>query len=312
MTGTTIDVPFDRIVDGDTIRVFLGDGSGGTTSESLRILALDTEESHAGGGKPVTPLGHAAKAEAERFFEGTSQVTLEFPSNDSVEECLAKHRGNFGRLLVYVHKDGVDFQEHMIRTGFSPYFVKYGYAEFAEKHGKYTDAEREAQASRRGVWDQIAGNGSVINNYASLTTWWHLRARVIDDYRRERGNPPAILDTRLDYTLLAEKAEQGESATVFSELRSMTRVGQQHMVVRIGSQSQPFQLFIPNYESSDGQKIINLLNERYIPGGIEQPRRGYAFVAGKLETFSSQPDRPPIVEITVSSADQITDTPPTT
>jgi len=309
MGGTRITVPFDRIVDGDTIRVLLDDGNGGAKSESLRILALDTEESNAGGSKPVTPLGHAAKAEAGQFFDGVAEVTLEFPSDDPIEVCLTKHRGNFGRLLVYVHKGDVDFQEHMIETGFSPYFVKYGYAEFEDKHLRYTQAEREAQSERKGVWNQIEGNNSVINNYAALTAWWHLRGRVIDDYRRLRGNPATILNTRLDYAELLEKASQNETVMVFSELREMTRVGQVHMLVRIGSRAQPFQLFIPNFESPVGQKIINLLTERYIPSGLDEPRRGYAFISGQLDTFQSQPDRPPIVEITIESPDQITDAP---
>jgi endonuclease YncB( thermonuclease family) len=56
---------------------------------------------------------------------------------------VQRYRGNFGRLLVYIHKDGVDFQETMIREGFSPYFVKYGNAIF--HHDTYRAAEREAQ-----------------------------------------------------------------------------------------------------------------------------------------------------------------------
>ena len=40
MLGTTLDVPVDRPVDSDTVRVLI-DGR----SKSLRILALDTEES---------------------------------------------------------------------------------------------------------------------------------------------------------------------------------------------------------------------------------------------------------------------------
>jgi micrococcal nuclease len=57
--GTSVKATVTRVVDGDTIVVAL-DG----TSEHLRLLALDTEESHRGGTKPVTPWGKAAKEEA--------------------------------------------------------------------------------------------------------------------------------------------------------------------------------------------------------------------------------------------------------
>ena len=131
--GTHLKVKFNRVVDGDTIRVFL---PGDEKDESLRILALDTEESHAGGGKPVTPWGKAAKLRAERFFEDADEVVIEFPGNEDLASCLMKYRGNFGRLLVYVYRDGVDFQENMIREGYSPYFMKYGnvrtYARYAK------------------------------------------------------------------------------------------------------------------------------------------------------------------------------------
>ena len=167
MAGTRTEVPFVRVVDGDTIKVTTPDGT-----ENLRILALDTEESSASSGKPETPHGHAAKAEAERFFSGVSTVTIEFPGTEAVSECFERYRGNFGRPLVYVYKRQgdalVDFQEHQIGAGFSPYFVKYGRAVFAELDAKYTEAERRAQREHLGIWDQVAANGSEINNYALL------------------------------------------------------------------------------------------------------------------------------------------------
>jgi micrococcal nuclease len=65
--GTHLDAKFSRMVDGDTIRVFL---PGAALDESLRMLALDTEESNAGGSKPVTPWGKEAKNRAEAYFPG--------------------------------------------------------------------------------------------------------------------------------------------------------------------------------------------------------------------------------------------------
>ena len=119
--GTSKQVKFSRVVDGDTIRVFLEPSA--TEDESLRILCLDTEESYSGGSKPVTPLGHLAKKRAEEFFQAADEVTIEFPGNESWEVCCEKYRGNYGRLLVHVHLGDVDFQETMIAEGFSPYFT---------------------------------------------------------------------------------------------------------------------------------------------------------------------------------------------
>ena len=309
--GTTITVPFVRVVDGDTIRVTIDDGAGNIDEESLRILSLDTEESNSGGSKPVTPHGHAAKAEATQFFGNESSVQLEFPSNDTLQVCLQKHRGNFGRLLVYVHRlDGIDFQEHMIKTGFSPYFSKYGYASFSNLHDKYVEAERAAQADHIGVWDQIGVNGSEINNYGLLKTWWTLRAEVIQNYRRAIAGGSPILNTRLDYQTLVTLSAGGQQATIFTEIRNLRRVGSSHMTADIGSQSQPFQLFIPNFESNVGQEIIRLLQNRYMSTDSQHPRRSYAFVQGPLQQFQGNPSRPPIVEMVVTAPDQVTDDSP--
>lgn len=308
--GTTIEVPFVRVVDGDTIRVKIDDGNGSTTEESLRILSLDTEESNAGGSKPVTPHGHAAKAHAESFFEGQASVRLEFPSDDPVDVAINKHRGNFGRLLVYVHRvDGVDFQDHMIRAGFSPYFGKYGYAAFDRLHKLYIEAEREAQSKHLGVWDQVGVNGSEINNYGLLKTWWTLRADVIQDYRQRLASGADILNTRLNYHALTVLADHNESATIFTEIRSLRRAGTTHMTANIGSQSQPFQLFIPNFETNTGQSIIRLIENRYLSADLQHPRRSYAYVTGPLKLFQGNPGLPPIVEMEITSFDQIRDVP---
>src|SRR5205823_4283552 len=114
--GTTINTTVVRVVDGDTVRLQAGD-----REQSVRLLALDTEESNRGSAtKPVTPWGQEAKKEAQRLLPAGGAVTLEFPGNEPLEECWEKHRDNFGRLLGFVHKDGLDVQEHMIRQGYSP------------------------------------------------------------------------------------------------------------------------------------------------------------------------------------------------
>ena len=91
--GTHFDVPLVKVEDGDTIKVQLPGGE-----ENVRVLCLDTEEKPgSSGSKPKTPFGLQATERAEQFFAGASQVTLEFPGTESIEICLKKYRGNFGR-----------------------------------------------------------------------------------------------------------------------------------------------------------------------------------------------------------------------
>ena len=300
--GTTVQATVSRVVDGDTIRVFLAEASD---DESLRILALDTEESNAGSSKPVTPWGKKAKERAEGFFSAGDEVILEFPGTEDLATCLHRYRGNFGRLLVFVYKDRVDFQSTMIREGFSPYFVKYGNAAFRENHQLYQAAERLAQQQNIGIWNQLAVNGSEVRNYAALGTWWHLRASIIDRYRQVARTRPDLLNSRLDYAAIEAKAAAQESATIFTELRSVQRITGDRALIRIGSQQQPFSVFIPDVTSPEGQALLNLLETRYISRDIAYPRRSYAYVTGKLSLFREQP------QITVTKPDQITDELPT-
>ncbi|WP_447598240.1 thermonuclease family protein [Nitrospira sp. Nam80] len=296
--GTAITATVVRAIDGDTVRL-----TSGGREESVRLLALDTEESNLGSNKPVTPWGHKAKEAAQQMFPIGATVTLEFPGSEPVEECWEKHRDNYGRLLGYLHKDGLDVQEHMIHEGYSPYFMKYGYADFPAYHDRYTAAERKSQTAHRGMWDQFTVNGYEARNYAVLGVWWQLRADAIDDYRSAKLSNPDLLDSRRDYRQLLELAKSETEATVFTELREYRMAGR-HIVVTIGSFQQPFQVFIPNGVET-GQDILRLLDNRYIAAGETHPRRGYAFVRGPLKLYQGKP------EMIVTSPTQIADSPMT-
>ena len=302
--GTTYETTVVRVVDGDTIRVVTR-GVTEKDEENLRILALDTEESHNAGGKPVTPWGHDASDHVKGMFRPGDKLTLEFPGTEPVEECWSKYRGNYGRPLVYVYdKDGNDFQEHMIRQGYSPYFSKYGYASFTDHHRRYQAAERLAQQENLGVWDQIAVNGSEMRNYWLLGVWWDLRARIIEDYRAfKRDNPDKVFNTRLDYAALQAMAQEEQEVAIFTELRSIKRIGGENGIVSIGSIAQPFKLFLPGLDEPDGQRIVDLIRLRYAGAGDDKPGRGYAYVKGKLALYRDEP------ELIVTSAEQISDRP---
>ena len=143
----------ERPVDGDTVRVRIGD-----KSEAVRIQALDPEESRAGGDKPLTPWGKKASEHAATLFTAGKEITLDFdePQGAEVKLDLSRFRDNFGRLLALVFVDGKDFQQHMIEEGYSPYFCKYGNVRNKDYHRRYLAAERLAQIRRAGLWDQVA------------------------------------------------------------------------------------------------------------------------------------------------------------
>lgn len=284
--GTTVRVQRERVIDGHTIRVYMPNSS---KPESLRILCLDTEDSFSFSSNPVTPWGKAAKAYANRFLQDQTHLFIEFPGNEPLEECVHKYRGNFGRLLVWVHRlDGVDFTERMIRLGYSPYFNKYGNADFLGHHRRYILAERDAQMAERGVWNQIQVNGRIIRNYARLSTWWELRAIIIDQYRLARKSGVVVYNSRRDFYKLREEAERGAIATIFTEVRQIRRTsndeedGSVGVVASIGSTSRPVQIFVPNIDSDEGKQIVELFRSRYM-GTENQPRRGYCYVRGELK-----------------------------
>lgn len=288
-SGTHIDVPFVRAVDGDTIKVELP----GEKVENIRILCLDTEEKPGSSGdKPKTPWGEQASKRAVNFFEGAQTVTLEFPGNETPEVCLQKYRGNFGRVLAFVYRDGVDFQEVMIRGGYSPYFTKYGFAQFKINHQRYAQAEREAQMAHIGVWNQLEVNGEVSRDYPRLSTWWNLRGLLIDAYRAHLASGKVIYNTRLDYSTIVEKAQQGKTATLFTEVSSLRTIHNGSIgLIDIGSVTQRFTLFLPTLDTPEGIKIKNLLEQRYISSGEDdsEPRRSYLYVTGELSLFRDDP-----------------------
>lgn len=298
--GTTIEAKVVRVVDGDTIRVQFPHL---VPEKSLRILNLETEESNSGSNKLITPWGHQAKERAKLFFQPQDLVILEYPGTESIEICQRRYQDNYGRPLILIHKQGVDYQEMMLREGYSPYFNKYGNAAFLSYHQRYQQAEREAQAANLGIWDQIAANGAELHNYAALGVWWNLRAQIIDQFRQWQKQQDNLLNSRLDFETIVAKAHQQEQVVVFTELRSLRRITPTSARIEIGSVKQPFNLYIPNTDSPEGKALVHLLNHRYFSTN-DYPKRSYAYISGQLRLFNKNP------QITVHSTAQITDEPP--
>lgn len=186
-----------KVVDGDTLRV---DYDGRIVS--LRLLGIDTEEcfyddqrqaravkdfpvyvkemqgDHPRPTKFPTPFGEAARAFAEKFFQGVTSVEVE---NDHPKEKT----GHFGRLLSYVFvvKNGkrLHYNVEAVRAGYSPYYVKYGRSRSYE--AQFKAAEAEAKEAKRGVWGDWQKN-KCYPDYNKRLQWWATRAQMIDEWRQ--------------------------------------------------------------------------------------------------------------------------------
>lgn len=306
MAETSLDARLNRVSDGDTINVTL---AGEDRKLAVRILALDTEEVHA-GEKPVTEMGRRASERAKAIFAGVDQVRLWLPGPEPYVPGGHRYLDNFDRLLAYVEAPGgVDFQALMIAEGFSPYFQKYGYAHTPARHARYAAAEAQAQAEGLGIWDQLANNGAVMRDYPALGVWWDLRARLVDEFRRARpgaaGRP--LLDSREDYDRLLALAAEGAAVTVFLEISQIIPTGGSHHLVRTGSRSQPFAAVVRNTDRPAGAAALRLLAARYM-ATPDAPRRSFAYVTGPLQMFPAGAGGRP--EIVITQAGQITDGPP--
>ncbi|KAG1649277.1 Thermonuclease [Nymphon striatum] len=126
----------ERVVDGDTIVVAIGD-----RSETVRLLGIDTPEKH-GGPRPGECFGAEATAFATELLPIGSQVLL---SRD------IESRDQYSRLLAYVHRasDGLFINLAMVQHGYAtPLF-------FAPNDGlkeTFTQAGNGARKQWIGFW----------------------------------------------------------------------------------------------------------------------------------------------------------------
>jgi micrococcal nuclease len=127
----------DRVVDGDTVRVFVGG-----VSESIRIIGLDTPES-VDPRKPVECFGLEASNKAQELLQG-KVVELEMDPTQG-------DRDRFGRLLRYVIlPDGRNFSQVMIEEG---YGFEYTFIKPHRYQEDFKEAQRQAREQQRGLWN---------------------------------------------------------------------------------------------------------------------------------------------------------------
>jgi micrococcal nuclease len=306
MKGTVIkNLKLTKVVDGDTIKILLDN-----KEESIRFVCLDTEESQHGGSKPVTNAGILASKWAKDYFGANEQgipigdvrVDLEFDTDDSVEVCLRKHRGNYGRLICYVYKAGEQENSNLriIREGWSPYFVKYGRSRLY--HRQFMAAEAQAQSQGLGIWNPATNAGGNQRDYTTLIPWWHLRDSVVQDYRYLE-NQAEVLSVRLDYDKIVSAAQAGNQIIVLCDLQGgINKWTGNGALIYAGSKFQKFNLWIPNRDSEVAQTILRLIETRYADYG-----RGYVYVSDQASLYPANSEGTP--QIVLTDVDRLSDLP---
>ncbi|MBE9093652.1 thermonuclease family protein [Tychonema sp. LEGE 07203] len=285
-----------KVVDGDSIKISLN----GKT-ESLRLICVDTEESHSGGTKPVTVAGKAASEMAKKYFATAdgklAKIDIEFDTDDPVEIAVEKHRDNYGRLLCYVHKEEENYNLKLIKEGWSPYFMKYGRSRLY--HRQMTEAESVAKAYNLMIWNPITNAKIPCRNYANLLPWWSMRGSIVEDFRLAEATAGA-LSVRLDYPKILAAAETAKPITIFCDLQAgINKWIGSHAVIYAGSSYHKLDLWIPNAETDKMAPLKRLIEKRYAGRG-----RGYVYVSGKVEEYKGKP------QIVLNNLKQFSDFPP--
>ena len=125
-----------RVVDGDTIQVRVGD-----QTEKVRYIGIDAPETrHPTRGEE--PGGREATAVNRHLVDGRT-VRLELD---------VRHRDRYGRLLAYVHVDGIMVNAELVRLG-------YAHAVSVPPNVRHQHAlralERQARDAGRGLWSRL-------------------------------------------------------------------------------------------------------------------------------------------------------------
>ena len=123
------------VVDGDTIDVARGD-----TTDTIRLLGIDTPETHH-PTKPVECFGPEAAAYTDSQLRGRA-VELE----GDIEG-----RDRYGRRLAYVIVDGERFNDELLQRGYARLLV----IEPNHAHARtMLREELEAKSAGRGLWGE--------------------------------------------------------------------------------------------------------------------------------------------------------------
>ena len=131
--ASTIDGTVVRIVDGDTIRVRVGD-----QIHSVRYIGINTPELHH-PRRGEEPGGREA-AEINRALVGSRQIRLEMD---------VQTRDRYGRLLAYVWVGDVMVNAELVRRGYAQVMTV---PPNVRHQALFVKLQREAREAGRGLW----------------------------------------------------------------------------------------------------------------------------------------------------------------
>lgn len=125
----------DHFIDGDTVAVKMGD-----TTESVRMIGVDTPETHK-PNSPVQCYGPAAAAYTKTLI-GSSQVRLQ-------ADPKSQNRDRYNRLLRYIYlPDGRLVEQELIANGYGFAYTQFPFTKSAD----FVAAEDAAKAAGKGLW----------------------------------------------------------------------------------------------------------------------------------------------------------------
>ncbi|MDD1706583.1 MAG: lamin tail domain-containing protein [Methanoregulaceae archaeon] len=172
----------DHVIDGDTLRIALLDGS----QETVRILGIDTPELKPGENDPDTfegitdpwflsSWGEVASSTLYREVEGREVVVT--------IDRAAGERDQYGRLLAYLQTaDGTDIGELLISRGLARVYT----AESFTRKERYLTAQEVAMRQRTGLWSGIAPSPSGSNGVFIVSVHYDAagddRINLTDEY----------------------------------------------------------------------------------------------------------------------------------
>ncbi len=160
-------------------------------------------------------MGDAARTWGSRWFTGDRRVRIE-------RDHPAEVRDRFDRYLAYVmaEKDGrwINYNVELVRAGMSPYFPKYGNSR--RFHREFVEAEAEAKAAKRGIWEPGA---KAYPDYAEREAWWTARGDFVAAFRREGEGKPGYIDITHEDALAQLEARAGQEVHVLGTIDDVSR-----------------------------------------------------------------------------------------
>lgn len=128
-------VTFYKCSDGDTAR-FIINGE----EKKVRFLAIDTPEIDKN-----EPMSHEASEFVCNGLKNAKEIYLEYDGNSDKED-------KYGRVLAFVHIDGVLLEKSLIENGLAK--VAYIYGDYAYV-SELRELENKAKEEKKGIWGDI-------------------------------------------------------------------------------------------------------------------------------------------------------------